>query len=102
MTEEKKPVQNLFLPDTVFTFTLQEVALIEQQIQWMQAIINNAKNLAASQGATVAAFKEDYELDEKGDFKADEKGFPILKPNFFDKFKKEAKSVNLVEELKKK
>lgn len=86
----KEVIDNVFKKDTVFTFGLQELAMFEQALapfQWMTAVLNNLKNTSASQGNTLPTYKEDYLVDEKGDFVLNQKGFPQLKPEFWEKHK---------------
>lgn len=84
---QEEVIDSLFIPGTTFTFGLQELAIMEQALapfQWMTAIINNMKNVAASQGATVPTYKSDYLLDEQGDFIL-KNGRPQLKNTFWEK-----------------
>ena len=84
----KEVIDNVFKRETTFTFGLQELAMFEQALapfQWMTAILNNLKNQSAAQGNTVPTYKEDYILDEKGEFVLNNRGLPQLKPDFWSK-----------------
>jgi len=102
--QEKQVIQQLFIPTTTFPLSLRDVATLEAVLQplvWAGTLIQNVKNQVASEGNTVATYKEDYLLNRDGSFVLKD-GQPVLKDNFWDKYlpKEETKTLTVEEEKK--
>ena len=95
---KKKPVFTQFKPDTTFTISVREMAMLEQALEpfkWMSALLENSKNIAANNGYVVEVYEEDIEKNEDGSLKKDQNGFYVLQEDFWDKHKTKEKVINL-------
>jgi len=96
---KKEIIQNYFHPETLFTFTSQDIARMEAVIapfKMLEEMINASKKVEATNGKLKGATEDDFQKDETGKIKFDQRGQPLLRENFWET-KKESNSLTIDE-----